>query len=101
MASNTLEALGKPADDIEHQHAIADRFAKVGEGVCHVFEAATVLCDGQVSLAEVAEFGVEVEGVSLLVPKELVLERKPDVASCGIPRHDSFRQVGGDGASDP
>jgi hypothetical protein len=101
MESNTLEALGKPADDVEHQRAIADRFSKVGEGVCHVFEATIVLHDGQVSLAEVVEFGVEVEGASLLVPKELVLERKPDVASCGVLRHDSFRQVGGDGAGDP
>jgi hypothetical protein len=45
----------------------------------------------EVSLAEVAEFGVEVKSASLLVPKELILERKTDVASCGIPRHDSFR----------
>jgi hypothetical protein len=93
MASNTLEVFGETADDIQHQRAVADRFAKVGEGVCHVLEMATVLRDGQVSLAEVAELGVEVEGASLLVPKELVLERKPDVASCGVLRQDGFRSV--------
>jgi hypothetical protein len=101
MASNTLEALDETANDVEHQRAVVDRFAKVGEGVRHVLEMATVLRDGQVSLAEVAKLGVEVEGARLLVPKELVLERKRGVASYGVLKYNGFHQVSGDGAGDP
>jgi hypothetical protein len=76
MAPDTLEALGEAADDVEYQRTVADRFSKVSEGVGHVLEAAAVLRDGQVPLTEVAELGVEVEGASLLIPEELILEGK-------------------------
>jgi hypothetical protein len=101
MASNTLEALDKTANDVEHQRAVGDPFAKVGEGVHHVLEMATVLRDRQVSLAKVAKLGVELVGVSLLVRKELALERKPGVAGYGVLKYNGFHQVNGDGVSDP
>jgi hypothetical protein len=101
MATDTLEALGEATDDVEYQRTVVDRFSKVSEGVGHVLEAAAVLRDGQVPLTEVAELGVEMEGASLLIPEELILEGKPNGASRGIPREHRLRQVVGDGAGDP
>jgi hypothetical protein len=101
MAPDTLEALGEATDDVEYQRTVADQFSKVSEGVGHVLEVAAVLRDGQVPLTEVAELGVEMEGASLLIPEELILEGKPNGASRGIPREHRLRQVVGDGAGDP
>jgi hypothetical protein len=100
MAPDTLEALGEATDDVEYQRTVADRFSEVSEGVGHVLEAAAVLRDGQVPLTEVAELDVEMEGASLLIPEELILEGKPNGASRGIPREHRFRQVVGDGAGE-
>jgi hypothetical protein len=42
-----------------------------------------------------------VEGTSLLVPKELLLECEPDVASGGVAGHHDLCPVSGDGVGDP
>jgi hypothetical protein len=39
--------------------------------------------------------------LSLLIPKELILERKPNVTRGGILRQDELRQVSGDVVGDP
>jgi hypothetical protein len=95
VAPNTLEAVGEATNDVEDKRTIGDRFAKISKGIRHVFEAVTVLRDGQIALAEVAEFGVEVEGASLLIAEELILEREPDVTSGGVPGDDGLGQLGG------
>lgn len=66
-----LVLLVQAPDEVEHKGAISDNLTQVPERVRHVLEFPTVVRDGQVTLDEVSEFGVEVEGARLTVVEEL------------------------------
>jgi len=68
------------------------RLAKIAERVGHTLHLPEVICHGEITLEEVAEFGVEEEGASLPVADELFLDAEPNVASSGH---------GGDGVLEP
>ena len=38
----------KAADDVEHEHAIGDRFAQITECISNALEVPTIICDGEV-----------------------------------------------------
>jgi hypothetical protein len=101
MAPNTVKVVNETTYDVEHKCAVADGLTKISQHICHVLEAVALLRDGQVTLVEVTKLGIEVEGASLLVAEELVLECEPDGASGGVTGHDGLLQVGGDGVGDP
>ena len=69
--------------NIKNKSAIVHRLAKFTERVGHTLHLLEVIDHGEVTLEEVAEFGVEEEGASLLVADELFLDAEPDAASKG------------------
>ena len=38
----------KAADDVEHEHAIGDRFVQITECISNALEVPTIICDGEV-----------------------------------------------------
>ena len=67
--------------DIEHQDPIGHRISEVVKSIGHALHPPAELTNGEVSLLEGAEGGVELEGAVLGVAEELALERHP-----GLPR---------------
>jgi hypothetical protein len=57
-----LEALVEAARNVQDQGAVLNGFAEVSEGVSHAFHLAAIVVDGECSLGEDAELGVEEHG---------------------------------------
>jgi hypothetical protein len=68
------------------------------ERIHHAFHLATVLTHGETPLREQVELHIEVERPSLLVPKELLLEGYPCLASGALLVDDDVLKLDGDGA---
>jgi hypothetical protein len=98
MAFDVGEVLVEAADHVQHQGAVGDGLAKIGEGVGHGLELPAVVGDGQITLAEVAELGVEVQCAGLSVPEKLRLDGEPSRLSRATAPHHGLGEVGGDGA---
>jgi hypothetical protein len=105
LALNQRTKVGEPfveaADDVEHQRAITNRFAKINKLVSHGLEAVAIVGDRQIALDEGAELE---KGTSFLVPNELLLESKPHKASSRravITVHDNLEELGIDRAVEP
>lgn len=95
------EAVVEVADDVEDESAIGDWLAQVAECICHALEATTVVGDGEVTLDEVAELHVSVEGVGLPVAKELSFNGKPGGTLRLVTSHHDLGKVRGDRAVYP
>jgi len=98
------EAVVETAKDVEDEGAVADGFTKISKLISHCLETAAVVVDGQVSLDERAELGVQKECAGLLVPDELLLQSEPDDASCGrtiLAVHHHLKEFRGDRAIEP
>jgi len=57
-----------------------NHFAEVAEEIRHGFHLGAVVADGEVSLGEDAELGVELEGAEFAVAEELRLDAEPSRA---------------------
>ena len=101
VVASIAEALVEPSEKVEGQCAIRDGFPKIRKLLRHVLEAPAKVHDGKITLDEVAELDVEVEGACLPVAKELVLEGAPDSAGCGGAIDHHLGEVGGDRPCDP
>jgi hypothetical protein len=55
---NHCKLLVQATNKVEDQCAILHRFAKVAEGISHTLETTTVVCNTEITLREVPEFGV-------------------------------------------
>ena len=92
------------ADDVEDESAVLNGFAEIGEVVGHTLELLAVIGDGEITLHESSELGVEDEGASLTVAQELGLDGEPSGASGGAavaPSHDDVDEVAGEGPVEP
>ena len=90
------EAFVQASDDVQDQHRLGDRLAKVLEIFGYALEAPTVVDDGQVALGEGAELLVGVEGARDAIPKELGVDGEPDGASTSPALTDDVGEVVGD-----
>jgi hypothetical protein len=96
-----LVAAVEPADQLEGERAVGDRFVDVGEGVGEVLEAATVVGDGEIALDGAAELGANVDGASRLVVTEERVDHGPHLVRCAQWRHHHIIQLVGDGGVEP
>jgi hypothetical protein len=69
--------------DVEHQSAVLDRLAEVGQGIGHAFHLAAVVVDGESTLTEGAKLGVEEHGARFAVVEELLLKTEPGLSGSG------------------
>jgi hypothetical protein len=67
----------EPAEDVEDQDAILHGPAEVSKGVHHALHPTTELANGEVTLDESAEAGVETQSLGLSIAQELSLKGKP------------------------
>lgn len=67
----------------------------LAEHVGHQLEAPAIVGDGEIVLREGAELGIEIDGVSFLVPEELMREIAPNGVCRRGGRHDFLEKVGG------
>jgi hypothetical protein len=91
----------EPADDVEDEGAVGDRFTKIAEILCLALVLPAIVNDGKVALTEGPEVGVSVQGARGLIPEKLGLDGEPDVASEGTMLGDGVGEVVGDGAEEP
>jgi hypothetical protein len=93
-----LEPLAEPTQDVEHQCAVLDKLAEVGEAL----HLATVVVDGEGALGERTELGVDEHGARRAVVEKLLLKTEPGgPGSDAIAVMDDIEQVGGDGVVEP
>jgi len=78
------EPFVEAADDVEDESAVGDRFAEVAEILRLALVEPTVVSDGKVALAEVAEVGVGVQGACRLIAEKLRLDGEPYGAGGGM-----------------
>ena len=86
VAASVAEALVEPSEKVEGQRAIRDGFPKIRKLLRHVLEAPAKVRDGKITLDEVAELDVEVEGAGLPIAEKLVLQGR--TRRCGRWRRD-------------
>jgi hypothetical protein len=96
-----FKVLVQPTQDVQHENAIGDVDVKIGEGVDEAIHLPTVVIDAEVTLNEAPEGGIDVEGMSLTVAEEVVLQCQPGIVSRVATLSDDILQVRGDGAPDP
>jgi hypothetical protein len=70
-------AVTEPTEDIEDQDAILHGPAEVAKGVRHALHLTTELANGEVTLDEGAEAGVETQSPGLSIAQELPFKGKP------------------------
>jgi hypothetical protein len=70
-------AVTEPTKDVEDQDAILHGPAEVAKGVRHALHLTTELANGEVTLDEGAEAGVESQSLGLSIAQELPLKGKP------------------------
>ncbi|KAG8083110.1 hypothetical protein GUJ93_ZPchr0014g46682 [Zizania palustris] len=73
--------VAETAEDVENKCAPRNRLSEVTKGIHHPLHATAVLRDGEISLDEGAECGVQLESTSLTVAKELPLDRNLGLTS--------------------
>ena len=100
VAAGVTEALVEASDKVEGQRAIGDVFPKICKLLRHVLEAPAKVRDGEITLDEIAELDVEVEGADLPIAEKLVLQGTPDGAGGGNAIDHHLGEVGGDRAGD-
>ena len=67
----------------------------------HLLELFAVICNKKITLNEVLESGVEMEGTYRAIPKELGLDGKPCRACSGVALEDGVGEVVGNCSSNP
>jgi hypothetical protein len=96
-----FNVLVQPAQDVQHENAVTDVDAEVGEGVDEALHLPTVVVDAEVALNEASKGGIDVEGTSFMVVEEVVLQGQPGVMSHVAALLGDILLVRGDGAPDP
>jgi len=86
MHVDGLEVLIQTVNEVEDEGAVGDDFTSVTKLVYHALELLAVIGDGQITLNEVAELGVEEEGACLAVIEELGLHGALSVAGSVVAR---------------
>jgi hypothetical protein len=71
------------------------------EVLCLTLVESAVVGDREVTLTEVAEVGVGVQGAGGLIPEELGLDGEPDITSRGTMLGDGVGEDVGDGTEQP
>jgi hypothetical protein len=99
--SKMIVPVVQPSKNIEDEVAVGDDAAEVNQGVGHALHLATVVAHREVALDEVAEHGVEVNHVCLVVADELVLDHAPDLALGDTVLIGNIHKLIGDRAKDP
>lgn len=95
------EALAEPADDVDGEHAVGDRFAQFDEGVRQGLHASAIVGDGEGALTQGAELRVDEKDAGLAIPDELLLEGGPGGVGGRGRSGDDLEEVSGDGPVDP
>jgi hypothetical protein len=72
-----FKVLVQPTQDVQHENAVGDVDAEVGEGVGEALHLSTVVVDAEVTLNEASKGGVNVEGAGFMVAEEVVLQGQP------------------------
>ena len=94
-------AVIEAAYHIQDENPVSDVFAQVPQLGHHLLERPAVIDDGEVTLHELPELGVEVQDPCLPVAEKLGLEGKPGSTGSGVALHGGVGKVVGDGAVDP
>jgi hypothetical protein len=104
VTPNRCKPFVEAADDVEDESVMLNGFTEVGEVVGYVLELLAVIGDGEVTLHESSELGVEDEGASLTVVQELGLDGEPSGVSggaAGAPSNEDVNEVAGEGLVEP
>jgi hypothetical protein len=72
-----IVALVEAPEKVEGECAIGDRLSKIKDEVCHALHLAIIFDDVEIILHEGPEGDIEVEGISLMVAKEQLLNGNP------------------------
>jgi hypothetical protein len=99
--AKVFEVLAQPVQDVQHENVVSDVDAEVDEGVNEALYLSIVVVDAEVTLNEAPEGGVDVEGTSFAVAKEVVIQDQPGIVSHVAALLGDVLQVRGDGALDP
>jgi hypothetical protein len=99
--AKVFEVLAQPVQDVQHENVVSDVDAEVDEGVNEALYLSIVVVDAEVTLNEAPEGGVDVEGTSFTVAKEVVIQDQPGIVSHVVVLLGDVLQVRGDGALDP
>jgi hypothetical protein len=99
--AEVFEVLVQPVQDVQHENAIGDIDAEIGEGVDEALHLLTVVVDAEVALNEALEGGVDVKGAGFTVAEEVVLQCQSGVMSYVAVLLNDVLQVRGDGAPAP
>jgi hypothetical protein len=99
--AEVFEVLVQPVQDVQHENAIGDIDAEIGEGVDEALHLLTVVVDAKVALNEALEGGVDVKGAGFTVAEEVVLQCQSGVVSYVAVLLNDVLQVRGDGAPAP
>jgi hypothetical protein len=99
--AEVFEVLVQPVQDVQHENAIGDIDAEIGEGVDEALHLLTVVVDVEVALNEALEGGVDVKGAGFTVAEEVVLQCQSGVVSYVAVLLNDVLQVRGDGAPAP
>jgi hypothetical protein len=76
-----FKVLVQSAQEVQHENAVDDIDAKVGEGVGEALHLLIVVVDAEAALNKAPEGGVDVEGSSFANAEEVVFRGQPGVAS--------------------
>jgi hypothetical protein len=75
--AEVFEVLIQPAQDVQHENAIDDIDAEIGEVVVEALHLSTVVVGTEVALRKALEGGVDVEGAGFMIAEEVVLQCQP------------------------
>jgi hypothetical protein len=93
--------LVEPVDDVEDERTVGDVLTETAQGISHGLEVPTVVADGEVTLDEGAELGVQENGALLLVVEELGLHSDLDDSCRGTWLEYGLHEINGDCPVDP
>ena len=97
-----LEPFVEVAKDIQHKSVVLYGLAKISKGIRHALHLAAELVDGEGTLGEGAELGIEEHGMILAVVQELLFKAEPhSLSGDAVTLVDDVQEIGGDGVEDP
>jgi hypothetical protein len=75
-----IEGLVQPVENVQDEDAVGDVNAKVDEGVGETLHLQAVVVHVKIALNKVPEGGIDVEGASLPIADEAILQGQPGSA---------------------
>jgi hypothetical protein len=101
MTAKSGVLLVKAAEEIHDEGAVSDNLTQITKLLGEFLVLVTIICHRKITLTEVPEFGIAVDGAGFLMTEELILDGEPGGTGRGVAGDCSVGDVGGDGPDDP